>query len=419
MQLISDILDPKSSEVTLESGATLLDVFSIFAQNAELQFIPILDGGRRPVGAIHECDIRQLMLSPFAFSLAQNKGAGLRLSSFVRPMPVLPADSVTAAAIEAFGHEGLEGLLVENGGEYLGFVTGRRLLCAAGQRERRRSEQVGLAAAAFKQEAADLVRDLKVMAQDLAESSADARERASLTGEHATQVAAAAKQVQANVRSIAEQFQRMAGSLAGLASETVETRSAAVSAADLAALNMQKGSQLQATASAITEIVDRIESVARQVTTLALNAAIEAAHAGDIGRGFGVVAREVQLLAGQTRDASSSIRIHARSILESCQDVTMAQAEIAAAISRMERLAHEVDVTVAGERDTSSHASEAAAQAVLANDEIFARIQGIGSNAQTARLASSVTEERAKSLLACSAVLEQRVAAFVSEMQAI
>lgn len=97
----------------------------------------------------------------------------------------------------------------------------------------------------------------------------------------------------------------------------------------------------------------------------------------------------------------------------------MAQAEIAAAISRMERLAHEVDVTVAGERDTSSHASEAAAQAVLANDEIFARIQGIGSNAQTARLASSVTEERAKSLLACSAVLEQRVAAFVSEMQAI
>lgn len=397
----------------------MLDVFSMFAQNVELQFVPIVGGNRRPVGAIHECDIRRLMLSPFAFSLAQNRGAGLQLAAFVRPMPVLPADSVTAAAIEAFGNERLEGLLVENRGEYLGFVTGRRLLSAAGQRERQRSEQVGLAAAAFKQEAADLVRDLKAMAQDLAGSAADARERAYLTGEHASQVAAAAKQVQANVRSIAEQFQRVAGSLAGLASETVETRSAAASAADLATLNMQKGNQLQATASAITEIVSRIESVARQVTTLALNAAIEAAHAGDVGRGFGVVAREVQLLAGQTREASSSIRAHARSILESCQDVTLAQAEIGAAISRMERLAYEVDVMVAGERDTSSHASEAAAQAVLANDEIFARIEGIGSNAQTARLASSLTEDRAKSLLTCSVVLEQKVAEFVNEMQAI
>src|SRR5204863_10037858 len=58
----------------------------------------------------------------------------------------------------------------------------------------------------------------------------------------------------------------------------------------------------------ITKTVDFITQVAQQTHLLALNADIEAAHAGDQGRGYAVIAQEVRKLAEDSRAFAEQIQ---------------------------------------------------------------------------------------------------------------
>ncbi|MEJ8847238.1 methyl-accepting chemotaxis protein [Variovorax rhizosphaerae] len=82
----------------------------------------------------------------------------------------------------------------------------------------------------------------------------------------------------------------------------------------------------------IGEITELISDITDQTNVLALNAAIQAASAGEAGRGFSVVAEEVQRLAERSADATRQIAALVKAIQTDTQD----------AVGAMERSTHGV-----------------------------------------------------------------------------
>ncbi len=74
----------------------------------------------------------------------------------------------------------------------------------------------------------------------------------------------------------------------------------------------------------IGEITELISDLTEQTNVLALNAAIQAASAGDAGRGFSVVAEEVQRLAERSAEAAKQIAALVRTIQTDTQDAVAA-----------------------------------------------------------------------------------------------
>ena len=118
----------------------------------------------------------------------------------------------------------------------------------------------------------------------------------------------------------------------------------------------------------IGEIVELISDITEQTNVLALNAAIQAASAGEAGRGFTVVAEEVQRLAERSAEATKQIAAIVRTIQTDTQD----------AVAAMENSTRGV---VEGAR-LSDAAGQALDEISTVSSELAQLIESISSSAQ-------------------------------------
>lgn len=89
----------------------------------------------------------------------------------------------------------------------------------------------------------------------------------------------------------------------GITQRVNDVDHAAESAARLAALFADLAEQ----ARSIVSVTGSIQDVSDRTNILAINASIEAARAGNVGKGFRIIANEVRTLAGQTGDFAKTI----------------------------------------------------------------------------------------------------------------
>lgn len=103
---------------------------------------------------------------------------------------------------------------------------------------------------------------------------------------------------------------------------------------------------LQAHAKALEEINSLVAEVASQTNLLGLNAAIEAARAGDLGRGFGVVADEIRRLSLTVKDSSKQVNDKITEILDDIGHIQQAIQNSAAGNEELSAQIEELSASV-------------------------------------------------------------------------
>src|SRR4030095_12601386 len=104
----------------------------------------------------------------------------------------------------------------------------------------------------------------------------------------------------------------------------------------------------------ITGIVNLINTIAERTHVLALNASMQAAAAGDAGRGFAMVAEEVQRLAESARQATGQIAQLVQSIQVETGDTLLTMNRLISQVVRQSEQARQAGEQMVATRDTTA-----------------------------------------------------------------
>jgi methyl-accepting chemotaxis protein len=154
-----------------------------------------------------------------------------------------------------------------------------------------------------------------------------------------TQASAAIEEMVGNIGSVSSFVEKMAGEFKDLSSASDEGKSTLAQAAERIA-------QISAQSKSLLDANEVIAGIASNTNLLAMNAAIEAAHAGDAGKGFSVVADEIRRLSETSGEQSKAIGRDLSLILDAINDVVSSSKDSESAFSTVARMISSTNAVV-------------------------------------------------------------------------
>ena len=169
----------------------------------------------------------------------------------------------------------------------------------------------------------------------------------------------------------------------------------------------------------IGEITELISDITEQTNVLALNAAIQAASAGEAGRGFSVVAEEVQRLAERSADAAKQIAALVKTIQTDTQDAVAAMERSTRGVVEGAKLSDnagsaltEIDSVSRRLADLIQEISEAASKEAESANVVAANIQHIFAVTEQTGAGTRATADQVRELNRMAEELRQSVSRF-------
>jgi twitching motility protein PilJ len=143
----------------------------------------------------------------------------------------------------------------------------------------------------------------------------------------------------------------------------------------------------------IGEITELISDITEQTNVLALNAAIQAASAGEAGRGFSVVAEEVQRLAERSGEAAKQIGALVRTIQTDTHDAVAAMEKSTQGVVEGAKLSDAAGAALSDIRRVSNLLAELIQDISSSTEQQAISANGVAQNIENILSATEQTQE--------------------------
>jgi twitching motility protein PilJ len=232
----------------------------------------------------------------------------------------------------------------------------------------RATDQVTTATGGAQQITGQLLTAARRQAEEIQETSSAVGQMAQSIGQVSERAAESAQVAGQSLAAASQGAQAVHDAIAGMNSIREQIQDTA-----------KRIKRLGESSQEIGEIVDLISDITEQTNVLALNAAIQATSAGAAGRGFTVVAEEVQRLAERSAEATKQIGAIVKTIQSDTQDAIGAMERSTQGVVDQTRLADAAGQALAKIEDVSRRLAaliEAISLATREQSAAAARVTG-------------------------------------------
>ena len=285
------------------------------------------------------------------------------------------------------------------------------------EQERQRREDILNLAAEFEDQVQGIASMIAATSTELCATAENMKRIVAEMSGVTSSVSSSSSLTAENVKNVAQSISQMSTSvqqIMGQINKSMDVVNGAVSSAESADKTVHSLSDAVAQIGDISEV---IEGITGRINLLALNATIESARAGEVGRGFGVVASQVKNLAGQTAQATTQIIVNISNVREVSNEVANVLQGIQQSITNVNRYSSQIAGSIEEQSRTANRIAENMHQTTKSVSLINAGIIEVAKGVSDADTSASEVLSVAEILSEQSEKLNQQMSLFLNNIR--